>query len=214
MHFFVAFTHFFRRFFLKNKKLNPQTLSILECMFLTSSYRSTLPHHHMLTCSHADLRMTEGGKARGELQSGERPNLSLFGADPLPLLHSQDSAKNSPTVGTDDLHEQEKEKQKEGEKEKEGEEEKQDRNVIKKVESGDNEDAIVSKLASTTTTSTTAAISTTSTTATISTTPTATISTTTTRKPLPVNEPKPVLPPGKQLRMVSHPLSSVSVSFM
>lgn len=134
------------------------------------------------------MPMTEEGKAReaAGLQSGG-PNLSLFGADP-PLLHSQDSAKNSPTVGTD-LHEQEKETQV---IQKEGEEQKQDRKVIKKeeveirkVESGDGEDAIVSKLTSTTT---------------ISTTPT-------TRKPLPVNEPKPVLPPSKQLRMVSGSLS-------
>ena len=135
--------------------------------------------------------MTEEGKAG--LQSGG-PNLSLFGADP-PLLHSQDSAKNSPTVGGTDLHEQVQEKEV-----KEGEEQKQDRMVIKKEEvkkvgSGDGEDAIVSKLTSTTTL-TTAMISTTS----------------TTRKPLPVNEPKPVLPQSKQLRMVSHSLSSASLS--
>ena len=67
--------------------------------------------------------MTEEGKAReaAGLQSGG-PNLSLFGADP-PLLHSQDSAKNSPTVGGTDLHEQEKEViQKEGEEQTEGDE--------------------------------------------------------------------------------------------
>ena len=139
------------------------------------------------------MPMTEEGKAReaAGLQSGG-PNLSLFGADP-PLLHSQDSAKNSPTVGTD-LQGQEKETQV---IQKEGEQQKQDRKVIKKEEvelkkvgSGDDETAIVSKLTPTTT----------STTAAISTTPT-------TRKPLPVNEPKPVLPPSKQLRMVSHSLS-------
>ena len=136
------------------------------------------------------MPMTEEGKAG--LQSGG-PNLSLFGADP-PLLHSQDSAKNSPTVGGTDLHEQEKETQV---IQKEGEEQKQDRMVIKKEEvelkkvgSGDGEDAIVSKLISTTTST---AISTTS----------------TTRKPLPVNEPKPVLPQSKQLRMVSHSLLSL-----
>ena len=119
--------------------------------------------------------------------------MSLFGADP-PLLHSQDSAKNSPTVGGTDLHEQEKEAQV---VQKDGEEQKQDRKVIKKEEvelkkvgSGDGEDAIVSKLTSTTVISTTSM----------------------TRKPLPVNEPKPVLPQSKQLRMVSHSLSSASLS--
>ena len=136
------------------------------------------------------------GEGKAGLQSGG-PNLSLFGADP-PLLHSQDSAKNSPTVGGTDLHEQEKEAQV---VQKDGEEQKQDRKVIKKEEvelkkvgSGDGEDAIVSKLTSTTTL-TTAMISTTS----------------TTRKPLPVNEPKPVLPQSKQLRMVSHSLASPSL---
>ena len=131
------------------------------------------------------MPMIEEGKAG--LQSGG-PNLSLFGADP-PLLHSQDSAKNSPTVGGTDLHEQVQEKEV-----KEGEE--QDRKVIKKEEvepkkvgSGEGEDAIVSKLTSTTVISTTS----------------------TTRKPLHVNEPKPVLPQSKQLRMVSSSLSSPSL---
>ena len=141
--------------------------------------------------------MTEEGKAAvGGLQSGG-PNLSLFGADPP--LHSQDSAKNSPTVGTDPQEQENKTQviQKE--------QEELDRKVIKKKEevelkkavSGDDDEEIVSKLVSTTTT----------------TLPSCGISTTsTTRKPLPVNDPKPVLPPSKQLRMVSHSLLSLSSS--
>ena len=140
--------------------------------------------------------MTEEGK-RG-LQSGG-PNLSLFGADPP--LHSRDSAKNSPTVGTD-RQEQEKETQV---IQREGEEQKvikKEEGELKKTGVGDDEEAAVSKSTPTTTLTTT--IPTTSTTA---------ISTTsTTRKPLPVNEPKPVLPPSKQLRMVPcHSLSSFFV---
>ena len=144
--------------------------------------------------------MTEEGKrAAAELQSGE-PNLSLFGADPP--LHSQDSAKNSPTVGND-RQKQEKESQV---IQKESEEQK----VIKKEEGEllkaggeDADEAAVSKLkpTSTATTASKTAISTTTSTTAIST-------TSTTRKPLPVNEPKPVLPPSKQLRMVRHSLSS------
>ena len=115
--------------------------------------------------------------------------MSLFEPEP-PSVHSVDSAKNSPTpVGTGRLG---------TEKEdlvvkREGEEVVVEvtREVVDLRKSGSNlggeEVTVTSSLASTTTTTTT----TTSQSAPAS-----------LRKPLPVNEPKPVLPPGKQLRMV------------
>ena len=147
----------------------------------------------ILSKSHSFLRSDKtrppaekrGKRVAVGLQSGGA-NLSLF--EP-PSVHSVDSAKNSPTpVGTGRLG---------TEKEdlvvkREGEEVVVEvtREVVDLRKSGGSnyggeEVTVTSSLASTTTTTTTSQSASAS-----------------LRKPLPVNEPKPVLPPGKQLRMV------------
>ena len=147
----------------------------------------------ILSQSHSFLRSDKtrpplerrGKRVAVGLQSGGA-NLSLF--EP-PSVHSVDSAKNSPTpVGTGRLG---------TEKEvlvveREGEEVVVEvtREVVDLRKSGSNyggeEVTVTSSLASTTTTTTTASQ----------------LAPPSLRKPLPVNEPKPVLPPGKQLKMV------------
>ena len=110
--------------------------------------------------------------------------MSLFEPEP-PSVHSVDSAKNSPTpVGTGRLG---------TENEDLVVEEvvvEVTREVVDLRKSGSNhggeEVTVTSRSASTTTTTTTTSQS----------------APPSLRKPLPVNEPKPVLPPGKQLRMV------------
>ena len=144
----------------------------------------------ILSQSHSFLRSDKtrpplerrGKRVAVGLQSGGA-NLSLF--EP-PSVHSVDSAKNSPTpVGLGRL-----------------ETEKEDlvvdevvvevtKEVVDLRKSGSNyggeEVTVTSSLASTTTTTTTT---------------TSQSAPPSLRKPLPVNEPKPVLPPGKQLKMV------------
>ena len=150
----------------------------------------------ILSKSHSFLRSDKtrppaerrGKRVAVGLQSGGA-NLSLFEPEP-PSVHSVDSAKNSPTpVGTGRLG---------TEKEdlvvkREGEEVVVEvtREVVDLRKSGGSnyggeEVTVTSSLASTTTTTTTTSQS----------------APASLRKPLPVNEPKPVLPPGKQLRMV------------
>ena len=142
----------------------------------------------ILSQSHSFLRSDKtrpplerrGKRVAVGLQSGGA-NLSLF--EP-PSVHSVDSAKNSPTpVGTGRLG---------TEKEDLVVEEvvvEVTREVVDLRKSGSNyggeEVTVTSSLASTTTTTTTSQSAPPS-----------------LRKPLPVNEPKPVLPPGKQLKMV------------
>ena len=146
----------------------------------------------ILSQSHSFLRSDKtrppaekrGKRVAVGLQSGGA-NLSLFEPEP-PSVHSVDSAKNSPTpVGTGRLG---------TEKEDLVVEEvvvEVTREVVDLRKSGGSnyggeEVTVTSSLASTTTTTTTTSQS----------------APASLRKPLPVNEPKPVLPPGKQLRMV------------